>query len=661
MRIERYYASVREEVSPLTTEAGSLLDAGDYIGFFKACGPNYIRGIRRAQEVTAFFMFRSSSDESASTFSNSVRSSHWRRHRYSNTNSGGSSSNTERQSMKIVIKGWGLGLSQDGSETLVSSSLEEFKGVMDFAFSTMTRVPDSLHIGQVYGMEVAPWVSNVGWQVRAELLDNAIEIPVVRSLIPRAFRISNPSDVAFDNTSDETRALFQCKEISYVTDQYGFCCEEETLYDYASREYDASNPSERICRPLRILDPALIKENLAANGEFIARMDRSVRYKMNQMFLLERCISAVRAIPDRYDFYLLKGLDTNASTELDISVFEMKLALDPFNDYAILKHMAKELDEFLDMFIQPCYAALFGSNAGSSPETDASYLMLYPWHSHNECTKLSCLGNSMRWDRSAPDGGCTPSLIAGVSSSGYDTTNEGNCNIDFEKSGDNMACKHDTQLLQDTFDSTMAVWNEVIPTGRVDFFMDQYCLPSIRQPAETLPPLQIDALRKTQLRTVEQRGMSEMSINVALNKPSRQMSTWHDGRGNRAPASRANDGNTDGRFWTGRSISITFREDDPWWEVDLELSYEIMTVAVWNRIDGGEHGAIAQRLSGFVVILYLEEREVWTSERQVQVLDEETLIEVPRGTMADTVRIQIPDTYGYLQLAEVKVMNRFYA
>lgn len=58
MRIERYYASVREEVSPLLDEAVLLLERQDYVGFFKACGPNYIRGIRRAQEVTAIFSFQ---------------------------------------------------------------------------------------------------------------------------------------------------------------------------------------------------------------------------------------------------------------------------------------------------------------------------------------------------------------------------------------------------------------------------------------------------------------------------------------------------------------------------------------------------------------------------------------------------------------------------
>ena len=57
MRIERYYSSIREELSSLTDDALTLLDRQDYIGFFKGCGPNYIRGILRAQEINAIFEF----------------------------------------------------------------------------------------------------------------------------------------------------------------------------------------------------------------------------------------------------------------------------------------------------------------------------------------------------------------------------------------------------------------------------------------------------------------------------------------------------------------------------------------------------------------------------------------------------------------------------
>ena len=75
MRIERYYSSIREELSSLTDDALTLLDRQDYNGFFKGCGPNYIRSIRRAQEITSTFEFEETSSERASEFAYKVQAS----------------------------------------------------------------------------------------------------------------------------------------------------------------------------------------------------------------------------------------------------------------------------------------------------------------------------------------------------------------------------------------------------------------------------------------------------------------------------------------------------------------------------------------------------------------------------------------------------------
>ena len=48
MKIDRYYSSVMEEMSELSPSAKIFLDKQDYIGFFKSCGPNCVRGIRRS-------------------------------------------------------------------------------------------------------------------------------------------------------------------------------------------------------------------------------------------------------------------------------------------------------------------------------------------------------------------------------------------------------------------------------------------------------------------------------------------------------------------------------------------------------------------------------------------------------------------------------------
>jgi hypothetical protein len=91
--------------------------------------------------------------------------------------------------------------------------------------------------------------------------------------------------------------------------------------------------------------------------------------------------------------------------------------------------------------------------------------------------------------------------------------------------------------------------------------------------------------------------------NVALKGTAAQSSTAYGGE-----AKRAIDGNTEGDFFKGQSVSHTDSQKDPWWEVDLGKSVEIEKVAIWNRSDGG----LGSRLADFQVSVLDEERKpVW--------------------------------------------------
>ena len=75
-------------------------------------------------------------------------------------------------------------------------------------------------------------------------------------------------------------------------------------------------------------------------------------------------------------------------------------------------------------------------------------------------------------------------------------------------------------------------------------------------------------------------GGGGTGTNLALNRPASQSSTnWI------AAASRANDGNTNGNFWTGNSVSETSWSAQPWWQVDLGAVKNIGEVEIWNRTD----------------------------------------------------------------------------
>ena len=75
-------------------------------------------------------------------------------------------------------------------------------------------------------------------------------------------------------------------------------------------------------------------------------------------------------------------------------------------------------------------------------------------------------------------------------------------------------------------------------------------------------------------------GSCAVVSNLALNKPATQSGTQLG-----AEASRANDGDNNGDFWGGNSISLTNWTSNAWWEVDLQALGNIETINLWNRTD----------------------------------------------------------------------------
>lgn len=694
MRIERYYSSVREDTSTLSDDALTLLGRQDYIGFFMACGPTYIRGIRRAQEVFTIFSYQSSSVEKAETFSKQIRTSSWKnmsftyrkkckwyqpwckRRRYTvnyrtdfnyevtNENTSTKSSNEEK-SLQIDIQGFGLGLSQDGSETMVATSLDDHHRVMLFAFNTMTRTPDYAHIGMVYGVEVVNWVENINFQVAANLQDEVVEVPLPLSLIPRSYRIltSGEKDYDYYSATPTVQAEFFCKDPASVKDKYGLCCETGSLYNAATGEYQDDDPTQRVCRPIRVLDPAFLKDNMSTNAEFVSRLEQLVRSKIYELTTTERCISAVRAIPERYDAYLLKpnARVHDGTIATDPSVFEMKMALDPYNDFSLVTHVAKEFDEFMEMFIQPCHAALFGANIGRTPDEDVSYFMAYPWYTHDSCSKLSCMAPGMRWNRDNAKGGCVASMSSGSSAALY--TSDGSCSKELEPTNPNansLNCKHTTTKMNDNVRYFKKAWDNIANFGRIDIFMETYCMPNLQE-ENTLSIIQLETLKtKTKALTNWYNNQLKSStpipttieMNVALGKSTVQSGTYfewwkpyltHHSR-------HAVDGITQGMNHRGQ-VSITYYTSNPYWEVNLGSDYTITKVIVYNRQD-----CCANRLNGAQITLYDNNGNSLKSDTatlQTAVYKNEWTLDSKR-TLVRKVRVQIPRT-EWLQLAEVEV------
>merc|ERR1712160_105585 len=227
---------------------------------------------------------------------------------------------------------------------------------------------------------------------------------------------------------------------------------------------------------------SLIKNNMSNNGEFVARLDATVQKKINQLFILEKCVASVNSMQERYGSYALKSqgsIKYDSSVEGKVTVNQLKMTLDPFGDLSLIRHMGNELDEFIDMYYRPCIAALFGTNVGSSPDVEAKFFMAYGWLTHEACSKLSCLADNMRWNRNGS--GCIGSLITGRNAPIYDL-NDNECKKDDEvdPSDGSELCKYDTTDLQLYQTRLNACWVDPNPTSRVPYYMlEHFCMPEI--------------------------------------------------------------------------------------------------------------------------------------------------------------------------------------
>ena len=143
--------------------------------------------------------------------------------------------------------------------------------------------------------------------------------------------------------------------------------------------------------------------------------------------------------------------------------------------------------------------------------------------------------------------------------------------------------------------------------------------------------------------------------NLALDKSATQSGTQLG-----AEASRANDGNTNGNFWAGNSVSLTNWASNSWWEVDLQVLGNIETINLWNRTDccdelfGNYYVFVSdipfasQNLNATInqsgVSSYLETAAAGTP----------TTININRT--GKYIRVQLVGT-AYLAIAEVEVMG----
>ena len=90
---------------------------------------------------------------------------------------------------------------------------------------------------------------------------------------------------------------------------------------------------------------------------------------------------------------------------------------------------------------------------------------------------------------------------------------------------------------------------------------------------------------------------SEGPANIALNKPAKQSSNLGN-QPHKYGANFANDGDINKQNKGGNIIMCTDRQANPWWEVDLQGTYNIQEIKLYNRIN-----CCPDRLANFTVLV----------------------------------------------------------
>ena len=154
-----------------------------------------------------------------------------------------------------------------------------------------------------------------------------------------------------------------------------------------------------------------------------------------------------------------------------------------------------------------------------------------------------------------------------------------------------------------------------------------------------------------------QTGGCNNTQNIGLNSNTTQSGTQSGG-----DASRAVDGNTDGSFWGGNSVTITNWQSNAWWESDLGGMANIESINIWNRTDCCQE---------FLSDVYVFVSEVpFVSQDLNETLNQpgvssyfiDGVVGAPSEVMVNRsgryVRVQLEGA-AFLSLAEVEIMGCF--
>jgi len=423
MSTERYYSSIDDTTASLTPDALALVERGDMIGFFQACGSGFIRSIRRTAELAAVFEFESTSSKTSKEMAASVKVSGWAVASAEVSSSSKTSKESSDTKTTIKIKGFGLGLNLDGADTLIAKDLEGYHAAVNFAFKSMQN--DG--VGMIQGVEVVSWMNNLQFQ-------NAVKFQR-QEQIKWNFPVYENGTSIICTQVGSTNTVVPCPKVRSV-------------------EIDALGNPEMI-------ESIEVKSITMINAEFITGLESFYRKEMYTVTKLISCMGELHGMKANHqgDRFLADHSRMHMSSQLaeedSIKVEGLSALLS--ND--VLQKRMSSLQTFVKYFYGKCASQI------SKHSNDGS--MTKYWWDIPECMPTSITSPPSPADYKSVE------CLTGGKKFKTETVNG------------NEVLKCEEQVAVDT--SLAGVTNSQLGSYGVDQFLDKFCMPEVDPGLAPLP------------------------------------------------------------------------------------------------------------------------------------------------------------------------------
>lgn len=340
LRADRYYETVDEGHSTLSKSASSILQNRDYVGFFQACGPAYIRSMRRSAELTAIFTYHSDSASLSAQFSLALEAELFGQSEASSESSSLSHSQfSSSLSAEVFTYGFKAEMSRAGN--FVMREPADFKSMISYACSSLQDVD----VGLVVSVEVVPWVNNLQFQQASGMLKSMV------------------MEICTDASGRE------------VT------CDSETEQTVTRRKFGG----------------LMRKYFMITNSEHIVKVDEYYRTSLEKILFTRKCGNALQLMPISFDNLELRSQQCPMDCSGRKTVKQLRDALNERADngsYLFGREMLRARDVFTN-YVAPCLEAL----TEMVHDVENGKMQTVHWQSLEECGAFMCTLPGVLWER----------------------------------------------------------------------------------------------------------------------------------------------------------------------------------------------------------------------------------------------------------------------